>query len=218
MWGWERSIPDRSVGKPYRDAIAARFAKYPLNLGADSADGGWEGTNLPNLPPQAVALLHPNFYLNRAYSNRMKGWQVSLLLIEAEESRDMMGHYPPNCYPGNGWQKVSETKASNVQDGAAEWIVGKLRIKGTEYEFTRIEGGQEQHLWVRDFFILPNNTFYADLATFGRAAADFSVRPYGATQVQVIYNQYYSPEDRERIFESLILAHMDLIDAMRSKD
>ena len=27
--------------------------------------------------------------------------RVAFLVIEAEDARDMMGHYPPNCYPAN---------------------------------------------------------------------------------------------------------------------
>ena len=66
------------------------------------------------------------------------------------------------------------------------------------------------------FFILPNGELYPEIASFGRAASDFYIRPFGATQVQVVFNRDYLPQDRNRIFDSLVAAHMDLIDAVRN--
>lgn len=216
MAAWQHTLPDESVGRPYRDSIISRFKDYPLTVN-DPVEGPWEGRET-SIPKEAVALLGLNFYVCRSYYNPKNGWSADVLIEETSESRNMMGHYPPNCYPGAGWMLVSSAAAKNRVDDKPEWVVGDLRFKGTEYQFKQ-EGTQaEIREWVRNFFLLPNGTTYADIATFGRAASDFAIRPYGAAQVQVILRQEYLPDDRERIFQSLMRAHMDLIGAMRKKD
>lgn len=214
METWKLSLPALESGAPFR----ARVAKIIEDAKKQGIVGNWSGTDRA-LPPLAVSLLHTYGYLSRDYINVLTKEAVGFMFIEVEESRDMMGHYPPNCYPGNGWKLVSAVPAKNVVDQDPVWIAGDLRIRGTEYEFTKTEkDGAERKLWVRSFFILPNNTFYPEIGSFGRAASDFYIRPYGATQVQVIYDREYLPEDRERIFVDLIDAHRDLIEAVRKKD
>ena len=210
MEGWMLTLPALESGGPFRAKVKLQVDGYRRIV------GDWSGTDLPQ---EAIALLHPNVYVSRDYVNVQSKETVGFMFIEAEDARDMMGHYPPNCYPGNGWKLESAAPAKNGVDGEPVWRVGDLRIKGTEYQFTRTErDGEERKLWVRSFFILPDNTFYPEIASFNRAASDFYIRPFGATQVQVIYDREYLPEDRERIFQDLITAHRDLIEAVRKKD
>jgi len=210
MQGWKATLPDASVGVPFRARVKEAIAQFPLQAGP------WEGVNIP-LPQEAVALLHPSAYLSRQYTEVTSGDRVAFLVIEAEDARDMMGHYPPNCYPANGWDMIASRGAANAINNKAEWIVGDLHIRGREYEFRRSSIDGEQRLWVRSFFVLPNAMTYPDIGSFGRAAADFQIRPYGATQVQVVYEREYTPEDRERLFDSLIEAHRSLINTLRSR-
>jgi hypothetical protein len=200
MQGWKLTLPDAASGAPFLAHIRDDFKDFPRNV------GDWNGTDIP-LPQEAIALLRPNLFISRDYTNQATGDEAQLLLIEVEDSRDMMGHYPPNCYPGNGWELKSQQ--------AAIWNVKGLAIPGVEYFFKRQTGGQELTLTVRDFFILPNGKFYPEIASFGRAASYFHIRAFGATQVQVVFNRDYLPQDRDRIFNSLVAAHMDLIDAVR---
>jgi hypothetical protein len=212
MEGWKLTLPALESGEPFRKKVKSQLAGFRLIV------GDWSGTERP-LPEEAIALLHPNVSLSREYVNVLTKETVGFMFIEVEDARDMMGHYPPNCYPGNGWKPVGAAPACNAVDREAVWVVGDLRIKGTEYEFTKTEkDGNERKLWVRSFFILPNDTFYPEIASFNRAASDFYIRPFGATQVQVIYDREYLPEDRERIFQDVIGAHRDLIEAVRKKD
>ena len=201
MEGWKATLPDASVGAPFLAQVKEHFKDFPHIV------GDWEGQDI-SIPPEAWALLHPNIYISRLYFNHVTGQSVEMLFIEAQDTRDMMGHYPPNCYPGNGWELQSQQ--------AGNWKVGSLAIPGTEYVFKQVDEGREEWLTVRDFFILPNGTMYPDLATFGRAASNFYIRPYGATQIQVIFKREYLPEDRDAIFSSLIHAHMDLINAVKN--
>ncbi|HVT80221.1 MAG TPA: exosortase-associated EpsI family protein [Phycisphaerae bacterium] len=221
MEAWKATLPDASEGRPFLNHIKETFKNYPQQVGE------WEGAN-GDLPKEAVAMLHPNFYLDRQYVNLATREVVGLFLIEAEDSRDMMGHYPPNCYPGNGWVLVNTLDARNDVDDKPEWIVVKqktadepemkLRITGKEYEFKREYEHREERLWVRNFFLLPNGRIFPEISSFSRAASDFYIRPYGATQVQVVFNREYLPEDRERIFRSIIAAHLNLLNALRDKN
>ena len=95
MQGWKATLPDASVGVPFRARVKEAIAQFPLQAGP------WEGVNIP-LPQEAVALLHPSAYLSRQYTEVTSGDRVAFLVIEAEDARDMMGHYPPNCYPAFG--------------------------------------------------------------------------------------------------------------------
>jgi len=201
MQGWKLTLPDAASGAPFLARVRDDFKDFPHTVGA------WDGRDIA-LPQEAIALLRPNLFISRDYVNQATGDQAQLLLIEVEDSRDMMGHYPPNCYPGNGWELKSQQ--------AATWNVSGLAIPGVEYHFSRQMSGQENTLTVRDFFILPNGKFYPEIGSFGRAASDFRIRPFGATQVQVVFNRDYLPQDRDRIFTSLVAAHMDLIDAVRN--
>ncbi len=171
----------------------------------------WESREI-ELPTQARDLLNTNSYVSREYQSPDKGWIAEVLFIEVVDSRDMVGHYPPNCYPSNGWQ------LQGPGDWAV-WHVENLTIPGVEYSFKRkTSAGREEMKVVRDFFILPNGNFYPDLASFKRVASGFAIRNFGATQVQIIYDREYLPEDREIIFQSLIKAHMPLIEAVSKKD
>jgi EpsI family protein len=199
MEAWKMTLPDASAGAPFLAEVKKEFANFPPKV------GDWEGTDFP-IPQEAVALLHPNLFISRQYINRATQQTVQLLFIEAEDSRDMMGHYPPNCYPGNGWELTKQEPGT--------WKVDDLVIPGNEYTFKRESAGREQHLMVRDFFILPDGRFYPDLSSFARAASSFYIRSYGATQVQVIFDRDYLPEDRDEIFNSLIIAHKPLIHAV----
>jgi hypothetical protein len=210
MVGWKATLPDASVGAPFRARVSAALRAAPLQA------GGWEGVDTA-LPREAVTLLHPGAYLCRRYTDERTGERAEFIVIHAEDARDMMGHYPPNCYPASGWEMAVSRAAHNGVDSRPEWLVGDLGIRGREYEFRRRTLNGEERLWVRNFFVLPNGMTYPDIGAFGRAAADFQIRPYGAAQVQVIYEREYTPEDRERIFAALIGGHRALIDVIRGK-
>jgi len=95
----------------FHRAAAIAVAGIPVRIGS------WNGTDYP-LPPSAIELLRPNATLNRVYTNNM-GREVGFLLVQCRDSRDMLGHYPPICYKGQGWE-VPEEKAT-LQTWAARF-------------------------------------------------------------------------------------------------
>src|SRR4051812_34674083 len=104
MEGGKMTLPDSAAGEEFFAQGRDQVKDFPERVGE------WEGQD-GKLPQEAIALLRPNFYLSRSYFN-MHNDRVSFYFIEVEDTRDMMGHYPPNCYPGNGWELIRTTPAS----------------------------------------------------------------------------------------------------------
>ena len=65
--------------------------------------GSWVGIDTP-VPEAAVRMLHPNIILSRRYQNLSTNETLTVLLVHVRDARDVLGHYPPVCYPGQGWR------------------------------------------------------------------------------------------------------------------
>src|SRR5205807_9913884 len=116
------------------------------------------------VPPAAVALLHPNLVISRHYQNVQTGHGVEFLLIQCSDSRDLLGHYPPRCYPAHGYLQQSET--------AQDWEVGGLTIHGKRYEFQPSRFQWVGTQVVEDFMVLPDGSTCPDMQGVDAAARD----------------------------------------------
>jgi hypothetical protein len=212
LQAWELTLPSMKIGAVHRQRVEATIEA----LRRQTTVGPWNATDT-ELPWRALPLLRPMAYVSRRYAHAETNDVVGFVLIQVEDARDVAGHYPPYCYPGNGWELVNTVAASNRMDQAPEWVAGDLRIRGMEYEFVMQREG-EQRRWVRDFFILPNGAFYPDKESFDRAEWGLDIRPYGATQVQVIFDGEDSASARDRGLEEMIREHRELIEAVKGKD
>lgn len=153
--------------------------------------GRWLGVEVP-VPQAAVTMLKPNFIISRRYQEIGTGRSASLVVVHCRDSRDILGHYPPVCYKGQGWLEES-TKPR-------DWVVGKDTIEATRYVFhsDRATGGQE--LVVDNFMILPTGQTARDMTGVTLAAQDNQLKHFGAAQVQIVYPQGMSEADRSDIF------------------
>lgn len=173
--------------------------------------GDWVGTDMP-IPPAAVAMLRPNAKLQRRYvdmSDPLRRRYVDFLLVQCSDARDMGAHYPPVCYPGQGY----------AQDGApqpVDWAAGGRIISGTEYHFSRSMTDHPDSKFVVDLLILPNGTFARDIKDIRSAAADYLRQYYGAAQIQVVFDVKYSLEERQKIFDELMAVNLPMIDTLSS--
>jgi hypothetical protein len=176
---------------------------------------GWTGSEV-RLPQEAVKLLKPNVILSRKYEdNTGAGVRVrepaSLLIVQCKESRDMVGHYPKNCYPSSGWIELS----SQPFDGS----VGDLNIPATEYHFARTERGRTTRQCVYNFLIVPGTgEIVPDIKGVEQAAEDYQKRYFGAAQVQVLVSSDLPREEREAIYRMLVGASLDAIKTLTSGD
>lgn len=196
---WQR--PRASEAVPYHEMVYEKQSELPQQIGP------WSGTD-GEVIEAAVQLLRPNFIYNRQFVNEATGARVTVLLVHCKDARDLDGHYPPRCYPNQGYKMTQATPR--------QWRVGDQQIEAMEYHFaTRIFGRGD--LIVHNFIILPDGTIARDMEGVGRVAGDFTRRFYGAGQIQVVFGDgNLRADERAAITERMIEAHMPVIEAIRT--
>ena len=159
--------------------------------------GSWVGMDTP-VPEAAVRMLHPNIILSRRYQNLSTNESLTVLLVHVRDARDVLGHYPPVCYPGQGWKTQSATPL--------DWRAGTLLVQGTEYDFSRdrLEGGSR--LYVDNFLILAGGETCRDMDGVERAAQDRQRKFFGAGQVQFVHDARTSAPRRREVVEEFLKA------------
>ena len=205
--------------EPYHARVKAAVDAIPMNLGL------WSGVQV-DLPPAAVNLLRPNAILSRHYRDnrryeygptgarrRRSGMVAQLLIVQCRDSRDMVGHYPRNCYVNSGEDLREERERT--------WQVGDVSITGTEYMFD-MAGGRRRCVY--NFLIVPGadgGQIVPDIEGVNRAAEDYQRRYLGAAQFQFVLSgdAAEAPRaERDRAFRSLMGEIVDVIKVMQSAD
>ena len=124
--------------------------------------GDWVGRD-ETVPPEAQKLLRPNAIFSRTYQKPL-GPRLHLLLVHCSDARDMIGHYPPVCYPSAGW--VSEEipgPAGAVLHAAGREVPVRL------YGFRRMhEPGRVDRIMILNAFILPGGNVSRDISDINR--------------------------------------------------
>jgi hypothetical protein len=140
--------------------------------------------------PAAVRLLAPNKILQRRYLDPLTGSSKSLLIVHCSDIRDMLGHYPPVCYPAHGWR--AGPKRSMPVD------VGGRSAIAMMYEFMRMDDLVESRMTVMNFFILPGNNGQVapDMESMARLARTQQAAGLGVAQIQIVLDG--TPSDSER--------------------
>lgn len=156
---------------------------------------GWSGKDT-EVPAAAGQLLRPNALFTRTYTHPERGW-AKLVVIHCRDSRDMSGHYPPNCYSGSGWTQAGPAAVAHY-----ELWGGSVPIAA--YEFTRKEVRGELHWVIYDFFVLPAAGIVTDMVEVQQASGDYRTRPYGAAQVQVIMDAKLTEAERMTILHEML--------------
>lgn len=157
---------------PYHEAVRAAIALIPRQVGP------WIGADA-EVPEPAQRLLRPNAILARQFQRTDPAASASLVVVQCRDTRDLIGHYPPVCYPAHGWIAGGMDDLEMEVDGDATPV--------RRYEFTRSSWGRESSLVVYSFFVIPGQGRVRGMDAVGRAAADYSRRHFGAAQVQVVF-------------------------------
>lgn len=190
----------------YHAGAVAAIAKMDWTIG-DAENGIWVGQEIE--PTRAaVELLRPNIILSRRYTDT-RNRVCSVLIVQCANSRDMVGHYPENCYPSSGEPMVEKTPR--------DWQIGDVTITGTEYTFERFSRGQPVRRCVYSFLVvpgLPNHGIVRDIKGVNKAAENYQRRHFGAAQFQFVMPADYPLEDRDRIFKTLMSSNMGVFDAL----
>jgi hypothetical protein len=167
--------------------------------------GAWLGVDVP-VPPAAVQILHPNVILSRRYRNIETEEQVTLLLVQVRDARDILGHYPPVCYPAQGW--TLRSKSSTL------WKDFNSQINGTEYHFDRDRLDSASMLTVENFLLLSDGQRCPDMTEIETVAHSQFPRLFGAAQVQVVFDTEVAPDRRNTIVEEFIRMIHPAMDAI----
>ena len=195
------SVRPPADASPYHARVRDAVKLLPMRI------GDWVGKEAP--PAQAaVALLRPNVILCREYESMSSEVRrtVTFLLVQCPDARDLTGHYPPICYPNQGWKLLGAEEK--------DWAVSGGTIRGTKYRFLRPSGGTP--VIVRNFMILPDGRFERNMGAVDKASQNVERRFYGAGQVQVSMDESIPPSERDEIFETLVAGNWPVIEAIRS--
>ncbi len=183
--GWvQRDLRPPESFEPYHAKAKLAIEAIPTDIDT------WRGTER-KVEPAAQQLLRPNIIRSlvltddRAESIRGPQRSVFLTVVQCKRALDMLGHFPPRCYPAIGdTLRSSREKSWVVDDGTPE----KLSITGTQYEFERIIDGQTRRRIVYFFMVVPGKGIVPDDKALEEAADDYQQRYYGAAQFQVVFD------------------------------
>ena len=109
--------------------------------------GNWVGSDVES-PPSAIQMLKPNVVVSRYYENTETGEALSLLLTHCKDARNLVGHYPPVCYPSSGYATDFNERVGLT--------VGDCEISLTEYAFVREYEDELEGTVVANFMVLPD--------------------------------------------------------------
>jgi len=188
--------PSAGDSAPYLKSVRDAYASTPMRL------GNWLGTDVP-VPASAITLLRPNVLLSREYVDLENGRKVTFLLVHCSDARDILGHYPPVCYPSAGWVEQSREQK--------QWTVNGVSIPGYEYRFASAPGSGLPSLVVMNTMLLPDGAFHEDMDAVRKTAARLRLRSWGAGQIQVLVDESLSTADRDAVFESMVRIHWPLL-------
>jgi hypothetical protein len=193
-----RPPPDASA---YRQRVKDVAALLPMTI------GNWIATN-QEVEQSAVKILHPNVIISRQYRNALTGQDVGFLFVDVQDARDTVGHYPPICYPAQGW--------STQVIQPLTWRLPDRSVNLTEYTFVSALFDKDGTLVVDDFFVLPQIGIVPNRDPVIAAARDLSRRFYGVAQVQFVFLGDTTAAQRESAFHELITPAVRLIDTVQT--
>lgn len=179
------AIDDAAVDA-YHTSVREAAERFPLD------SGQWVGRDVP-LPPSATKLLQPNAIVARRYQSlEREDLSATLLVVQCADIRDMQGHYPPNCYPAHGWGRGEVSEGARIGD-----------LPALRYEFVRRADGGQAGITVYNMFILPTGEVTTQMKDVRRASSDYEMRPYGAAQIQVLFDRSVPESDHPRVLEEM---------------
>lgn len=202
--GVEVRSRDGSVSTTARHERIREIAKSSIPYSA----GDWLGRDVPEARA-AVALLRPNVLISRAYKNLRTGETASLLFVHCSDARDLIGHYPPVCYPAHGRSlESSETR---------DWTVGETTIRGMRYRFAGTSAVNSGESVVDNFMVLPAGGFGRDMDSVNAVAGDARLRHFGAAEVQVVTDGTMTDVRRDEVLRTLVEPSVSLLEAVGSE-
>lgn len=171
--------------------------------------GPWVGTD-EQVSPQAQKLLKPNALLSRSYQ-KLGGPRVQVLMVHCSDARDMIGHYPPVCYPSSGW--LAEDSDEPVED-ELELTNGVLPVH--VYRFRRIrDQGSPQQIRIFSAFVLPDGKPTRLIEDINNQSQRLGVSTRGVAQFQIITPANLSRAEAQEAASEILMGMNGLFEALR---
>jgi hypothetical protein len=187
-----------------------------------NGDTVWYGRDT-GVPQSAVNLLNPNEIISREYVENRTGSPISrtaqLLIVQCGDARDMQGHYPPNCYPAQGWTLLaSAARDWTLPDRQTDQgVVKGMRISGMEYKFSQSIGVDSNQEYVYNFFLIPGSPqTLRDINAVYKVGEDYQRRYFGAAEVQVLVSPDLTQADRDDVLVQLLGPYVDVLRFLQS--
>lgn len=184
----------------YHAKVRSAIPLIPYNL------GDWVGVDT-EIKAEALRILDANASLSRQYTNIHTGQTATLLLVQCPDSRSLLGHYPPVCYPAQGWAP-NGAKTRDIEAGG-------VNLRASEYIFKYSELGAAAQLSVLHFTVLPDGTTSPDMQRLEDFSHDLFKRPLGGASVQFVVDGALRESDREQLYEILLALSADWIQTVQ---
>lgn len=188
---------------PYHAHVQEQSLEVPAVI------GDWVGVDCP-ISTATISILKPNVLISRQYVNVRTGQNASVLLVQCADRRDLIGHYPPVCYPGQGWSVTSD-KHVNIQ-------VKNSLIPMLEYKMVKPGSNNDERMVVSNFMIVPNGRFVRDMKGLREGSSYKIQNLFGAAQMQVVVPVYLTANVREQIYRELVTGYWPLIQSIQLRD
>ncbi len=216
---WSQStLPHREEFDEFHTGAKAAVLAIPLEF------GNYVGKEVA-LPEPDLQLLRPNVVRNISFHDmappgrgggRGGSWggiradnpPVTLTIVQCRRIEDMIGHYPPICYPAFGDEEIGREERM--------WNVKGQSVRGTEYRFSGMTQDRQPYTRiVYNFMVVPGKGFVRDMDGLSKANNELSRRFYGAAQFQIIFaampGSELSKQHRDTIFTQVIQQAMPAI-------
>lgn len=167
--------------------------------------GNWVSREDVVIPTGALDILNPNAHLSRRFQRIGAGRSVfaTLMLIHCSDARDMIGHYPPVCYPRGGWTELQ----GRMQDFNVVRTADDRELVVRYYRFARFgRNGIERVITVADTFILPEVGSTVDMGVVINAASRSRRSMRGVAQIQVLFEGDVPNDIAESMIDELLQA------------
>lgn len=186
----------------YHARVASVIDRFPFRI------GNYVGADA-ELSKPAVELLKPNRIIQRTFVNIGTGLAFSIVIAHCKDVRDMVGHYPPVCYPAHGWRL---TRSSPIELTASDMTT----IPAMRYRLTRSTSGVDRTLDLVNFFVVPRPLarFAPDMDALNALAVNSRERLLGSAQVQIIVPEGLPDAELSPFLSEVLSALKPTIDAV----
>lgn len=164
--------------------------------------GTWVGVDT-ELRRDALQILNPNVALSRTYRDVQTGRTGTLVVVHCSDARSLLGHYPPACYPTQGWTTLNSSPKQIELDS--------LSVPATEYLFRSDWLANSGKLCVLHFTVLPDGQIVPDMRELEHSARDKRTKMFGGASLQLIVDADLPAAQRDEIYEVLVSAAADWI-------